>query len=98
MIAAITQIALASAFSFGSCPTIEKARDPVSQNHTQFGGLWYEYVSSEGYKGSNPYDCATWNLLYHSDTNANEHKYDLIHHALNRTTNETFFDMNTFIC
>ena len=86
-----------AAYSFGSCPTLEKARDPVAQNMTALGGLWYEYVSSDGYRANTDYSCATWNLLKHGDVEGN-HMYDMIHHGQNLTTNQTFFNMNTFQC
>lgn len=63
-------LASISAFSMGSCPSIDKVRDPAAQNHTQLGGLWYEFVMTPGYQGSTTHDCATWNLLF--DTNASK--------------------------
>ena len=88
-----------AALDFGSCDKFDKMRDPTAQNHTALGGLWYEYVFSPRHQGSVPYDCATWNLLYHAtEADGPRHVYDLLHHAFNKTTEQTWFNQRAYTC
>ena len=71
-------------------------------NQTLFGGLWFEYVYSTGYKGENPYDCASWTMLAPSpsdtESTTDSYDFDVIFHALNQTTNKTIYNQHKVIC
>lgn len=72
-----------------SCPAYESNKDPMMVNQTNFGGLWFEYLYSEGYKGDNQYDCASWTMLApgKQDESKDTFDYDVIFHGINQTTN-----------
>lgn len=72
-----------------SCPAYETNKDPMMVNQTHFGGLWFEYLYSEGYKGSNQYDCASWTMLAPGQVDESKETFDyaVIFHGINQTTN-----------
>ena len=93
VLAALTSSVAAGLKPF-SCPSYESNKDPMMTNQTLLGGLWFEYVYSESYKGGNAYDCASWTMLAPgnvSDT-AESYEFDVIFHAINRTTNKTIYN------
>ena len=83
-----------------TCPSYESNKDPMMVNQTLFGGLWFEYLYSGGYKGSNPYDCASWTMLAPAKVNdtLDSYDYDVIFHAINRTTNQSIYNQHKVIC
>ena len=74
-----------AAFKPFGCPQYETNKDPMMQNQTWFGGLWFEYLYSPSYVGQNQYDCASWTLLAPGkvDDSWTSFNFDLIYHALN---------------
>ena len=48
-----------------TCPTYETNKDPKSNltDQKKMGGLWFEYLYSDGYLGANTYECASWTIL-----------------------------------
>ena len=52
------------------------------------GGLWYEYLYSDGYLGTNTYDCASWNLLENgkADESWTNYEFGLIQYGKNITS------------
>ena len=88
MLAALLSSVAATLKPF-ACPSYESNKDPMMTNQTLFGGLWFEYIYSEGYKGNNPYDCASWTMLAPGNVTdtLESFDYDVIFHAINTTTN-----------
>ena len=75
----------ASPIKPGKCPTYEKNMCPKQINHTNLGGLWYEYVYTPGFLGQKTHDCASWNVLYSksNDTSKDYETFDVLHHSIN---------------
>ena len=66
---------------FASCPKYESNMSFERFNQTAFGGLWFEYLYDGDFKENSKYECASWNLLSHS-----EGQYYLLHNSQNRST------------
>ena len=63
------------------------------------GGLWYEYAYTSDYTDGAGYDCASWNLLAHATNQSHrDTKYEVLHHSMNRTTNQTGFHRMSMTC
>ena len=91
----VLNVAQGSSMLTGSCPKYESSLPAERANHTKMGGLWYEYLyTNEWRERHQTYDCASWNLLAHSDYGS----FDLLHHNLNLTSNETNFNRHHLQC
>ena len=62
------------------------------------GGLWYEYLYTDGFRGSQNYECATMNLLLGGNNETSFTEYEVLHHAMNKTSNETGFEYKKLTC
>ena len=83
----------------GGCPVYESNKDFTKLNMTHFGGLWYEYVYTPDFLGTDNRECATWNLLHHDiNGTAEASVFDVLLHGTNKTANTTGFKRNALIC
>ena len=96
---AIATLVGASSMIAGPCPTFESDVVPARLNHTQMGGLWYEYAFTSDYTEDMGYDCASWNMLAHATNDSFlDTKYEVLHHSMNMTNNKTAFHRMSMTC
>ena len=85
----------------GFCPTFESNIPNSEFNHTNLGGLWYEYIFQKDYSTYN-FECATWNILVKNRDNSTALEpvsFDLLHHEINKTDNNaSSFTMINYEC
>ena len=75
-LASITQAAM------GPCPTYTSNMAPERLNSTSFGGLWYEYMYTDGFREGKEYECASWNMLLHTPNETHKQiRYEVLHHS-----------------
>ena len=94
-IGSLVALTQAGSMTSGGCPKYESNLTPERANHTKMGGLWYEFMNTDGWRQREQnYDCASWNLLAHSSYGS----FDLLHHSMNITTNDTKFSRHHLTC
>ena len=85
----------------GTCPAFSSNIENSDFNHTNMGGLWYEYLYQPEYS-TYKFECGTWNILVKNRDNLTDSEpvsFDLLHHEVNKTSNNaTSFAMYNYEC
>ena len=83
----------------GNCPAQKQLKEPKEIVAKQLGGLWFEYLYTNGNRLGMDYECASMNILLKTnDTNKDASQYRMIFYGQNKTADEKFSDERNLTC
>ena len=73
-------------------------KNPETIIHKNLGGLWFEYVYTNGARKGLDYECATMNFLLANNNETTATEFEVLHHGINKTSNDSTFGYRRLTC